>query len=360
MNYYKVLGLDKTATQKQIRQAYRKLALKYHPDRNPFDKKEECEHYFHLISEAYQILSDEKQREIYDKGGITHKDIMAAKELFSKIFPGISEDLIEIIEDLMVDVDSDMPMKQILTRIPYKKIVINQIPNLLNYVKSIVYQEDLSNKKDTQDSVFNEWYENIVEPVEIVNRKDIYEISKENSITVTTSLLRYNDKNNKSEFNDIEIKIPNYLHTSEIYLNDNGHEYMPGKFSGLVIKNEIVNRGRFILKGRYDLCTTQKVGIYDIICNKKIQIKHPDGKKIEINLNEDMFNNPMVRIKNMGLCNLGWMYIRILIKKVVLPTNKYAMFSELFSSELPRYSEEGILVSKDKIEKVAYLFDDKE
>ena len=62
----------------------------------------------------------------------------------------------------------------------------------------------------------------------------------------------------------------------------------------------------------------------------------------------------------MGLCNLGWMYIRILIKKVILPSNKLAMFSELFSSELPKYSEDGISISKDKIEKVAYLFDDKE
>ena len=42
-----------------------------------------------MISEAYQILYDDSQRNIYDRGGVTHKDILAAKELFTKIFPYI-------------------------------------------------------------------------------------------------------------------------------------------------------------------------------------------------------------------------------------------------------------------------------
>ena len=58
---YKILELDKNATQDQIKKSYRKLALKYHPDRNK-DNKEESEKKFKQIGEAYGVLSDKKKR----------------------------------------------------------------------------------------------------------------------------------------------------------------------------------------------------------------------------------------------------------------------------------------------------------
>jgi len=67
-DYYKVLEISKSATQVDVKKAYRKLALKWHPDKNP-DKKEEAEKKFKEISEAYEVLSDEKKRKIYDQFG---------------------------------------------------------------------------------------------------------------------------------------------------------------------------------------------------------------------------------------------------------------------------------------------------
>ncbi|MEW6428910.1 MAG: J domain-containing protein [Thermodesulfobacteriota bacterium] len=67
MDYYKTLGIDKTATPEQIKKAYRKLALKYHPDRNQGDK--EAEEKFKKISEAYAVLSDADKRKQYDTFG---------------------------------------------------------------------------------------------------------------------------------------------------------------------------------------------------------------------------------------------------------------------------------------------------
>ena|ERR1700722_92718 len=66
-DYYEVLGLARNAGQDEIKKAYRKSALKYHPDRNPGDK--EAEKKFKEISEAYEVLSDEKKRQIYDQYG---------------------------------------------------------------------------------------------------------------------------------------------------------------------------------------------------------------------------------------------------------------------------------------------------
>jgi molecular chaperone DnaJ len=66
-DYYKTLGVNKDADKTQIKKAYRKLALKYHPDKNPDDKQAEAK--FKEVSEAYEALSDDKKRQIYDQYG---------------------------------------------------------------------------------------------------------------------------------------------------------------------------------------------------------------------------------------------------------------------------------------------------
>ena len=66
-DYYEILGVARTATEKEIRQAYRKLARKYHPDLNPNDKPAEAR--FKEIGEAYDVLSDADKRKKYDRWG---------------------------------------------------------------------------------------------------------------------------------------------------------------------------------------------------------------------------------------------------------------------------------------------------
>ncbi|MFZ5565111.1 MAG: DnaJ C-terminal domain-containing protein [Thermodesulfobacteriota bacterium] len=67
-DYYKILGVSKTATDEEIKKAYRKLAMKYHPDHSKGDKKE-AEEKFKKISEAYAVLKDKEKRQQYDTYG---------------------------------------------------------------------------------------------------------------------------------------------------------------------------------------------------------------------------------------------------------------------------------------------------
>ncbi|XP_058053227.1 dnaJ protein homolog 1-like isoform X1 [Anopheles bellator] len=65
-DYYKILGVPKTASDDEIKKAYRKLALKYHPDKN---KSPQAEERFKEVAEAYEVLSDKKKRDVYDQYG---------------------------------------------------------------------------------------------------------------------------------------------------------------------------------------------------------------------------------------------------------------------------------------------------
>ena len=66
-DFYEVLEVERNADGEVIKKSFRKLALKYHPDRNPGDQEAEAQ--FREVSEAYQILSDTEQRARYDRHG---------------------------------------------------------------------------------------------------------------------------------------------------------------------------------------------------------------------------------------------------------------------------------------------------
>src|SRR3989338_2967512 len=103
-DYYEVLGVGKTASADEVKKAYRTLALKHHPDRNPESRKE-AEEKFKELSEAYEVLSDAQKRALYDQrghagvsgafhdGGFQWSDFSHAQDL-SDIFGGGLDDLL--------------------------------------------------------------------------------------------------------------------------------------------------------------------------------------------------------------------------------------------------------------------------
>jgi molecular chaperone DnaJ len=96
-DYYEVLGVERTASADEVRKAYKREALKHHPDRNPGDAQAEAK--FKAVNEAYQVLSDDEKRGIYDQfghagleggvGGGGASDVFAhMQDLFAEMFSG--------------------------------------------------------------------------------------------------------------------------------------------------------------------------------------------------------------------------------------------------------------------------------
>ena len=96
-DYYDVLTVSKTASAEEIKRSYRRLAMKYHPDRNAGDGRAEAELKFKECSEAYEVLSDQSKRQRYDQYGhagvsashdYSHMEAADIFSMFEDIFGG--------------------------------------------------------------------------------------------------------------------------------------------------------------------------------------------------------------------------------------------------------------------------------
>ncbi|TRY94847.1 hypothetical protein DNTS_025187 [Danionella cerebrum] len=89
VDYYGVLGVPRNASPDDIKRAYRKLALRWHPDKNP-DSKDEAEKKFKEIAEAYEVLSDKSKRDAYDRYGKAEMPSSGSGDPFPDDFPGFT------------------------------------------------------------------------------------------------------------------------------------------------------------------------------------------------------------------------------------------------------------------------------
>src|SRR6476661_2155724 len=103
-DYYELLEVSRTATETELKSAFRKLAMKHHPDRNPGDKAAEAK--FKELNEAYQVLSDGQKRAAYDRFG------HAAFENGGGGGPGFGNDFASSMADIFEDLFGDFSGRQ--------------------------------------------------------------------------------------------------------------------------------------------------------------------------------------------------------------------------------------------------------
>jgi len=140
-DYYRILGVDRNASQEDVKKAYRKMALKYHPDRNPGDKS--AEQSFKRAAEAYEILGDPDKRKRYDtygregiKGFETHftsfddifehfSDVFGGGSIFEEFFGGRTRTRTAARRGASLRVDIEVDLREVSTGVE-KTIGLNR------------------------------------------------------------------------------------------------------------------------------------------------------------------------------------------------------------------------------------------
>ncbi|MBN3273461.1 DNJB2 protein, partial [Polyodon spathula] len=144
VDYYDILGVPRNASQDDIKKAYRKQALRWHPDKNP-DNKEHAEKKFKEIAEAYEVLADKNKRDVYDrygKDGLTGQTsgpssadfpgftftFRSPEEVFREFFGGQDPfaDFFEALEDHDLDPGASSPSQEQVKGTPAGPAVIKR------------------------------------------------------------------------------------------------------------------------------------------------------------------------------------------------------------------------------------------
>ena len=291
-DYYEILGVDKDASQEEIKKAYRKLAKKYHPDLHPDDK--EAGERFSKINEAYEVLSDEKKRKQYDRFGKSGnfsqgQNFDPSSYDFSDIFSnfgssngsytystsgGSSSGFSDFFDTLFGGGFSSSSKKD---------------SGFGSFVKN--FTNGFKNKKKSK-----------------VNAK--VSISLDEAIKGSKRVLKIKDKQNSVK--EVKINIPKGL-TDGKKLKIDGSKH--GLNADIYVKVNIKDDSKYRLEG-HDIIQRKSISPWDAYFGTKITVDSPNGK-FKINVPEKIEAGTKIRIKNRGYKDMknkqGDLFVEIII-----------------------------------------------
>jgi len=319
MDYYEILEINKNATDYQIKKGYRKLALKYHPDRDSGDEEK-----FKTLSKAYQVLSDPVKRRYYDLNSNVNNSINfnfkpaieLFKDMFPTIFPSLNTEMFYEINDLF---QKDMPVElieKIKNKINNKVFTsknLSSVINLLNNYKEFKKNENKKNMKSPNlefniNFSLNELTNNYIKNMKLTNIDKCY-ICKDNEIRNKCKICNGNVYYKSTK----KYKI-NLLKNKNIFKNCGNYEKGYGKQGDLIVYcNETYNKD-FIRKGLHL--------IHLVFFN--------ENKKININLLNNtinheisnLYHNKTLEFIKKGLYKKGNLYVIFKNKNINKDINK--------------------------------------
>lgn len=339
-DFYEILGVEKNADEKQIKSAYRKLAIKYHPDKQVGKteaEKKQAEDSFKEIAEAYEVLSDTNKRKEYDQyghagkngggfGGMSQEEILEFMKRHNPFFNQMSdfEESQRGMLKITLDIKLEDSFKGIDKKIKYKRHVVCSSCNGLQYDKDggskntcqhcggngvIQSQQGFMMYQQTCGHCGGRGYI-IVKPCKscggsgLKEKEEILQINIEKGVTGGVVM-------------SMEGKGNEYLQNGKVYSGS------------LVIQIREFRHEKYERNG-FDLHTTQTVNIIDCLLGGDIITKTIDGKEHKFKLKIGTSDGGVFRLKNCGAPvfeedgNFGDLYVHI---KHQLPT-------ELTNSEI--------------------------
>ncbi|GBD06626.1 Curved DNA-binding protein [bacterium HR21] len=305
-DYYAILGIEPSASPEEIKRAYRKLALQYHPDRNPGNK--EAEERFKEIAEAYEVLADPEKRAKYDQLYAQWKEFQrrgGRPEAFdwspwTTVGPGFAE----------------------------VRFVTEEFPDLGDFFSS----------------GFSEFFERLFGGFTTQTRRTRHsrtaavglkgedytatlDLTLEEAFSGTQRRLRFGDKT-------IEVRLrPGIPDGHRLRIPGKGAPgYMGGPPGDLYLTVRILPHSRFERKGN-DLYTTLTVDLYTAILGGTATLRTLDGKTLQIRIPPESQPGTLLRLRGQGMPDYtnpnqrGDLYVRL---EVEFPRNLTPQERELF------------------------------
>lgn len=340
-DYYKVLGVDKNATQEDIKKAYRKLAIQYHPDKNPGDKN--AEEKFKEATEAYEILSDDEKRKAYDQYGFAGVDNMGGAGFNANAFHGF-EDIFGSSFDAS-DFFKNMFSGRGGMGNPFGNFDRERGANL-RYDLNISFKESIYG---TEETVHYNHDEKCCTCGGSgckagASQKTCYMcggtgrvLRRSGMFTISQPCIACNGKGKviespcpdckgsgiQNKQKKISLKIPaGTMDGKKIVINGQGNSGKNGGTAGDLIIVVHVEPHAFIKRSGNDLYYTIKIDFSQAILGDTVTIKTLNDKNIAIKIPEGTQNNKLLRIKGEGVPTgngtKGDLYVRV---KVHIPSH---------------------------------------
>ena len=279
MDYYKILNIEKTASQDEVKKAYRKLSMIHHPDRQGGNEEK-----FKEINKAYEVLSDPEERKKYDSpfngGGHNGTNINLNSDIFKMFFKG-------------------MP----------------GMPQNMNF----------NNENISGFNVFSNGANFMMKPTPIVKTIKISLSQAYTGINYPIEIERWiqNQDNTKyTEKEKVYVSIPPGIDENEIIIMKEKGNVIQDKYRGdLKCFIKIENDTKFKRNG-LNLIYTKEISLKEALCGFSFTFEFIDGKKYTINNNNGKIINPEFKkqIPNMGMKRNASSGSLIIEFKVIFPT----------------------------------------
>lgn len=334
-DYYNILGVDKNADADAIKSAYRKLAVKYHPDKQQGKTEEEkkaAEDKFKEIAEAYQVLSDAEKRQKYDRFGTVDGDFsggMSADDLFKHMMHGFSGFGFSSFDDVFGGGKRKMRGQDIIVNV---NLTIEEAYNLKR--KTIRFDNDVkctdcngSGSKDGKSEACPHCHgsgvivEETSSPFMHLERKMICPHCNGVGSVIRNYCRKCNGlgvvRKEVEETFDLPIGTTDGV-SLKIHGRGKACHRNLGENGDLVISIRVLPSNGFSVsrENPYDLDYIMDIGVLDCITGCEKSFRHVDGKDYRITIKPGTANGYTIRLKNLGLMNAdganrGYLNVRI-------------------------------------------------